>query len=98
MLIAIIGAVTVVLSSNSSNVRLDPDALMHAIFQTPFVVYTIIYIIAGISLASLSHGPLGKQWVFIDVGLCAVFGICLSLSYPPYLTAEKSRWIHCVVH
>ncbi len=86
MFIAIIGAVTVVLSSNSSNVRLDPDALMHAIFQTPFVAYTIIYIIAGIMLASLSHGPLGKQWVFIDVGLCAVFGIDLSLDWRVLMT------------
>ncbi|KAG9219174.1 hypothetical protein CCMSSC00406_0001584 [Pleurotus cornucopiae] len=93
MFIAIIGAVTVVLSSNSSNVRLDPDALMHAIFQTPFVVYTIIYIIAGISLASLSHGPLGKQWVFIDVGLCAVFGGFTVLSTKAISTLLTLEWL-----
>ncbi|KAF4602260.1 hypothetical protein EYR40_005465 [Pleurotus pulmonarius] len=93
MFIAIIGAVTVVLSSNSSNVRLDPDALMHAIFQTPFVAYTIIYIIAGIMLASLSHGPLGKQWVFIDVGLCAVFGGFTVLSTKAISTLLTLEWL-----
>ncbi|KAG6832949.1 hypothetical protein H0H92_004833 [Tricholoma furcatifolium] len=40
ILIAIIGAVTVVLASNASNTRLDPDALLHAISQTPFIIYS----------------------------------------------------------
>jgi hypothetical protein len=75
ILIAIIGAVTVVLASNASDVRLDPDALVRAICQTPFIIYSCIYICGAIILATLSHGNIGRQWVFVDVGLCALFGV-----------------------
>ncbi|KAJ3781181.1 hypothetical protein GGU10DRAFT_336575 [Lentinula aff. detonsa] len=57
--IAIIGAVTVVLSSNASG-RLNPAALVRAISQTPFIVYTCIYVGAMI-LASLSQSSYGQR-------------------------------------
>lgn len=72
--IAIIGAVTVVLSSNASDTRLDPEALVTAICQLPFLIYSCIYIFGAITLSILSEGRFGRQWVFIDVGLCALFG------------------------
>ncbi|GLB33645.1 putative magnesium transporter NIPA [Lyophyllum shimeji] len=74
ILIAAIGAVTVVLASNSSDTRLDPDGLLHAIAQTAFIVYSCIYVVAAIILATLSEGEVGRRWVFVDVGLCALFG------------------------
>lgn len=74
ILIAIIGAVTVVLSANSSDTRLDPKALLAAINQVPFQVYTLVYIVGIFILAYLSEGSAGKRWVYIDVGLCALFG------------------------
>ncbi|PPQ77316.1 hypothetical protein CVT25_010898 [Psilocybe cyanescens] len=72
--IAIIGAVTVVLASNASDIRLDPDALLRAIFQTPFIIYSCTYIVGAIILATLSEGKIGQTWVFVDIGLCALFG------------------------
>lgn len=78
MLIAVIGAATVVLSSNASDTRLDPDALLNAISQTPFIVYACVYVVGMIVLSILSEGSAGKQWVFVDVGLCALFGGYLS--------------------
>lgn len=72
--IAIIGAVTVVLSANSSDTRLDPDGLIRAITQKPFIAYSIIYAVLAIVLSSLSQGSIGQRYVFVDVGLCAVFG------------------------
>ena len=74
ILIAIIGAVTVVLASNSSDTRLDPDALIRAISQKAFIIYSCIYIAGAVVLAGLSQGSFGRQWVFVDVGLCALFG------------------------
>lgn len=74
IVIAIIGAVTVVLSSKASDVRLDPDALIQAVCQTPFVVFSCIYVGGATILAILSHTNVGRQWVFVDVGLCALFG------------------------
>jgi hypothetical protein len=74
MLIAIIGAVTVVLSSNTSDVRLNPDALIRAISQRIFIVYSCVYAIGAVILAVLSEGEYGRRYVFVDVGLCALFG------------------------
>lgn len=74
ILVAIIGAVTVVLSSNASDTRLDPEALLSAISQPTFIVYTLIYAIGAVVLACLSQREVGKTYVFIDVGLCALFG------------------------
>ena len=79
VVIAIIGAVTVVLSSNGSDTRLDPDGLLRAISQTPFIIYSCIYAAGAIVLATLSEGSIGKEWVFVDVGLCALFGMLLVL-------------------
>lgn len=74
IIIAIVGAVTVVLSSNASDVRLDPDALVRAICQTAFIVFSCIYVAGAVILAILSHTTVGRRWVFVDVGLCALFG------------------------
>jgi magnesium transporter len=74
IIIAIVGAVTVVLASNASDVRLDPDALVQAICQTTFIVFSCIYVGGAIILAILSHTSIGRRWVFVDVGLCAIFG------------------------
>lgn len=72
--IAIIGAVTVVLASNASDIRLDPEGLLRAISQTPFIIYSCVYIVGAIILATLSEGRIGQAWVFVDVGICALFG------------------------
>jgi len=72
--IAIIGAVTVVLASNASDTRLDSDGLLQAISKTSFIIYSCIYVGGAIILATLSEGTIGKTWVFVDIGLCALFG------------------------
>ena len=72
--IAILGAVTVVLASNTSDVRLDPAGLLRAISQRAFIVFSCVYIIGAIVLAGLSEGKTGRSVVFVDVGLCAIFG------------------------
>ncbi len=74
ILIAIVGAVTVVLSASPSDVRLDPQALLAAIKQHDFIVYSIVYAVGIVVLSGLSEGPIGTRWVYVDVGLCALFG------------------------
>jgi magnesium transporter len=73
--------VTVVLSSNASDVRLNPEGLVKAISQTPFIVYTCIYAIAAMVLASLSRSSFGRRYALVDVGLCALFGMFLDLTF-----------------
>jgi magnesium transporter len=75
IVIAIIGAVTVVFASNSSDTRLGPDELLEAIKQIPFLIYTCIYVVAASFLMFLSEKPAGRRYVFVDIGLCALFGM-----------------------
>lgn len=93
ILIAIVGAVTVVVASNASETRLDPDTLLKAISQTAFIVYSCVYVVGAMILATLSHGEVGKQWVFIDVGLCALFGGFTVLSTKAISTLLTMEWI-----
>ncbi|KAF7800110.1 hypothetical protein EIP86_011355 [Pleurotus ostreatoroseus] len=74
IIIAIIGAVTVVLSANASDTRLNHEGLIRAICQRPFLVYSIVYIVGAVILSGLSESEVGKKYVFVDVGLCALFG------------------------
>jgi drug/metabolite transporter (DMT)-like permease len=93
ILIATFGAVTVVLSSNTSDVRLDPAGLLRAISQRAFIIFSCIYIVAAIALASLSEGKTGKRVVFVDVGLCAIFGGFTVLSTKGISTLLTLEWI-----
>ncbi|KAJ2916521.1 hypothetical protein MD484_g3937, partial [Candolleomyces efflorescens] len=91
--IAIIGAVTVVLASNASDTRLDIDGLLHAISQLPFIAFSILYIVGVVVLAGLSETPFGRRWVFIDVGLCALFGGFTVLSTKALSTLLTLHWL-----
>ena len=61
-------------SANTSDTRLDRDALIEAITQKPFIIYSIVYIVGVFVLTGLSASRHGRDWVFVDVGLCALFG------------------------
>lgn len=74
ILLAIIGAVTVVFSSKQNDPRLDPSQLLSAIKRLEFLIYTAISVSSGCLLAFLSTTSLGDRWVLIDVGTCAIFG------------------------
>jgi len=90
--IAIVGAVTVVLSSNASDARLDSRQLLEAIKQTPFLIYVGTYTVGAVFLAGLSHGRMGRVYVFIDVGLCALFGGFTVLSTKALSTLISLNW------
>ncbi|KAI0771971.1 magnesium transporter NIPA-domain-containing protein [Trametes elegans] len=92
IIIAIVGAVTVVLSANPSDTRLDPENLIKAITQRPFEVYAIVYIVGISVLSGLSEGPAGKRWVYIDVGLCALFGGFTVLATKAVSTLLTLEW------
>jgi hypothetical protein len=69
-----IGAVTVVLSSNTSETRLSPEKLLEAVSQQAFLIFSIIYVVSALLLMGFSEGSVGRRWVLVDVGLCALFG------------------------
>ncbi|KAJ3558943.1 hypothetical protein NM688_g633 [Phlebia brevispora] len=92
IIIAVLGAVTVVLSTNPSDTRLDHEGLIRAISQRVFVVYSIIYIVGAIILSGLSESEVGKRHVFVDVGLCALFGGFTVLSTKAISTLLTKEW------
>ncbi|KAN0097300.1 Magnesium transporter NIPA domain containing protein [Tylopilus felleus] len=97
--LAIIGATTVVFSSPSSDGPppvLTPDALIKAISQRSFVIFSIIYLVAAVILACLSEGSLGRRVVVIDVGLCAVFGGFTVLATKAISTLLTEEWVKMV--
>ncbi|KAL4075995.1 magnesium transporter NIPA-domain-containing protein [Scleroderma yunnanense] len=94
ILLAVIGASTVVLSSPSSDgvPPLTPDALLEAITQRSFVIFSIVYAALAIVLGGLSEGHIGRQVVVVDVGLCAVFGGFTVLATKATSTLLTKEW------
>ncbi|KAG1755862.1 magnesium transporter NIPA-domain-containing protein [Suillus lakei] len=95
ILCAMIGAITVVLSTPSSDEGpppLTPDALIAAISQRSFVVFTIIYLVGAVVLAGLSGGGFGRRIVVVDVGLCAIFGGFTVLATKAISTLLTEEW------
>lgn len=75
IILAIIGAVTVVFSSKQNDATLDPDELWTAISQKGFIAYFIIAVILAALLAWASSTSLGQRYILLDVGVCAVLGM-----------------------
>ncbi|KAG2158827.1 magnesium transporter NIPA-domain-containing protein [Suillus bovinus] len=95
ILCAMIGAITVVLSTPSTDggpPPLTPDALIAAISQRSFVVFTIIYLVGAVVLAGLSEGGFGRRIVVVDVGLCAIFGGFTVLATKAISTLLTEEW------
>ncbi|PWN87102.1 DUF803-domain-containing protein [Acaromyces ingoldii] len=74
ILLAIIGAVTVVFSSKQNDARLGPDELWDAIRTSAFIAYSIVAIVVAAVLVWCSTTRWGQRLILIDVGVCAIFG------------------------
>ncbi|PWN37835.1 DUF803-domain-containing protein [Meira miltonrushii] len=74
ILLAIIGAVTVVFSSKQSDATLNPDELLKAVLRPEFLAYTGIVIVFVIALAYVSSTSLGDRYILLDLGVCALLG------------------------
>ncbi|KAG0241520.1 hypothetical protein BGW41_005829 [Actinomortierella wolfii] len=73
IVIAIIGAVVVVVNSKSDEVKLTPEAMLAAICQVQFVIYFFCSCIAVAVLASLSD-TIGPRYILVDLSIVAIFG------------------------
>jgi magnesium transporter len=82
----------------SFHAQLDHAALIRAISRRPFVVYAGICVMFIVIFGVLSAGHAGRKYVFVDVGLCALFGgSYASLSHgPAILIRSLRRWIHSI--
>ncbi|KAI0033804.1 magnesium transporter NIPA-domain-containing protein [Vararia minispora EC-137] len=91
--VAIIGAVTVVLSAQTSDTRLTPAQIIAAVCQRSFIILTTIYVVGAFILISLSRRPIGQRYVLIDVSLCALFGGFTVLSTKGVSTLLTTRGV-----
>ncbi|KLO18072.1 DUF803-domain-containing protein [Schizopora paradoxa] len=90
--LAILGAVTVVLSANPSDTRLTPAGLIQAIKQPVFIAFTSVYILGAITFVGLSFQKFGYEHVFVDVGACALFGGFTVLSTKAFSSLLTLEW------
>lgn len=80
VIIAIAGAVTVVLSAKQNETKLDPDQLWQLyVKRWEFLVYVILTCLAivGLMFASPAYG---KRTILVDLGLVGLFGGYTALS------------------
>ncbi|EGO27484.1 hypothetical protein SERLADRAFT_446715 [Serpula lacrymans var. lacrymans S7.9] len=95
ILLAVIGATTVVLSTPSPDGTpppLTPDALLVAISQRAFQVFCIVYLVGAVILGVLSEGAIGRKVVLVDIGLCAIFGGFTVLATKGVSTLLTKEW------
>ncbi|GJN93844.1 hypothetical protein Rhopal_006903-T1 [Rhodotorula paludigena] len=78
--VAILGGVTVVYASRSSDKKLTPDEFLAAISQPLFVSYAIVCCTCMSALAYLSRTKWGDRYVLVDLSLCALAGAFTVLS------------------
>ncbi|GJJ07422.1 hypothetical protein Clacol_001624 [Clathrus columnatus] len=92
--LAIFGAVTVVGASKAKEVQLDVDGIIAAVSRHVFIIYVAVCVALTIGLVILSASHVGKRWVFVDIGLCAVFGRFewLLSNY------GNKRRVHCLIN
>jgi hypothetical protein len=72
--LCILGALSVVSSAKPTDTRLSMEGLITALKQPLFIAYSILSLVGSILLAIISEGNKGCEWVWVDVGLCAIFG------------------------
>ncbi|RMZ88944.1 hypothetical protein DV736_g3821, partial [Chaetothyriales sp. CBS 134916] len=74
VVVAIFGAVTVVLSANQNEAKLDPDLLWnYYIKRWEFLVYVLVTVVAIIALM-IASPKYGKRTLAIDIALVGLFG------------------------
>ncbi|KAF8314714.1 DUF803-domain-containing protein [Clavulina sp. PMI_390] len=91
--LCIVGIITIVIGGKTSDIRLDPDGLIGAISQPIFIAYSIICVVAACTLAVLSNRRIGQEVVWIDTGLCGLFGGFTVLSTKGVSTLLSLAWI-----
>jgi hypothetical protein len=73
VVIAVFGAVTVVLSASSQETKLDPHAVLEAITTTAFEIY--MGVTCGLIILLMWLSPkYGNRTILIDLSLVGLFG------------------------
>lgn len=74
VIIAVTGAVSIVVSAKTSDEKLGPDAIWHAITRWEFEVYLVVTLFL-IMLGIFASHKYGERMIFIDLGVAGLFGM-----------------------
>lgn len=96
VLIAVGGAVTVVLSANDNNPKLGPDEIWDLISTWEFETYLGITIGVIVALMVASN-RFGEKNILIDLGLVGLFGMFVCQTRI-VCVANSSRWLYRSLH
>ena len=96
VLIAIGGAVTVVLSAKNSEVKMGPDDVWGAITRWEFELYLGLTA-AMMVLLVWASGKYGEKTILIDLGLVGLFGR-LHHRIAQISAHQYFRWLHCFIY
>lgn len=94
VIVAVGGAVTVVLSARSSEKKLGPHDLWAAITRWEFELYLGVTAALIVTLMWVSM-KYGRKSILIDLGIVGLFGKCTSAI--EVYNADEFRRIHCLV-
>lgn len=97
VVIAVAGAVTVVLSADTQETKLDPHAVWEHITSTGFEIY--MGVTCGLIMLLMWLSPkYGNRTILVDLGLVGLFGMSL-LAHLRFGTSVLTwtRWLHCSI-
>ncbi|EGG05386.1 uncharacterized protein MELLADRAFT_88080 [Melampsora larici-populina 98AG31] len=95
VVLAILGTITIVLSTPRSTQAFSPAQLQEALSQVTFIVYVSLCLVAVVALAILSSSRYAERFIVIDVGLCAILGGFTVLSTKALSSLLNQMFIAC---
>jgi hypothetical protein len=97
VVVAIAGAVTIVLSAKTSETKIGPDLLWKMITRWQFELYLGLTVALILVLMWVSE-RYGSKSIFIDLGLVGLFGEYLDVATMNRLVLRYPRRMHCSVN
>ncbi|KAH9818724.1 magnesium transporter NIPA-domain-containing protein [Melampsora americana] len=95
VVLAILGTITIVLSTPRSTQAFSPAQLQEALSQVTFIVYVSLCLVAVVVLVILSSSRYAERFIVIDVGLCAILGGFTVLSTKALSSLLNQMFLAC---
>lgn len=95
VVLAILGTITIVLSTPRSTQAFSPAQLQEALSQVTFIVYVSLCLVAVVVLVILSSSRYAERFIAIDVGLCAILGGFTVLSTKALSSLLNQMFLAC---
>ncbi|KAG0147437.1 hypothetical protein CROQUDRAFT_656182 [Cronartium quercuum f. sp. fusiforme G11] len=96
--LAVIGTITVVISTSYNSQSFDPHQLLKAISQIPFIIYVCLCILVMTLLGILSNSNYAQRFIVIDLGICCILGGFTVLSTKALSSLLNQMFLECFTY